>query len=206
MFQNVAARWHNFDERYRDWRLGITTRFFIEPKELGYTNGDFRGCSPTTYRDFRAILLCLQPPAGTFIDYGAGAGRVVILAKRAGFERSIGIEFSHNMVLIGRENLKNNGLISRHASILESNATDFRPPPEASTFFFANSFTGPTLQKVVENIHESYMERPRPISLVGNLISGKSQFSHEIETVPWLRTTRDFALPTGRRCLILTPK
>jgi hypothetical protein len=79
------------DERFQEWRLGIDTdewHAVIDPE-----HPDRRGYSPTSYRGWRIIRRHIFVHGrSAFIDYGAGLGRVTILAALLPFSRVIGVE------------------------------------------------------------------------------------------------------------------
>src|SRR3981189_2153520 len=92
------------DERFHDWRLGIETTEYHKPPK-SQTMG-WRGYGPTAYRDWRILKRHLTNDRdGSFIDYGAGLGRVTILAAQLPFKRVIGVEFDEALVERGNANI-----------------------------------------------------------------------------------------------------
>src|SRR5262245_1804746 len=94
------------EELTQDYRFNIRTAEWhsvIDP-----ANPERRGYSPTSYADWRIISKRLMPvdPSSTFIDYGAGMGRVAVLAARLGYKQVIGIDFSEDLVAKGMANVR----------------------------------------------------------------------------------------------------
>ncbi len=89
-------------------RIGIDTAEVASPLELGFDHPERRGYDPTEYRDFRIIAKHLiSAPDVTFIDYGCGLGRSLVLAAMLPFGRMIGIELSPELAQHARENVRN---------------------------------------------------------------------------------------------------
>ncbi len=86
----------------------------------------------------------------TFVDYGCGKGRVLMLAALHGFQRVIGVEFAPELAEISRRNMSRLPPPRRAAffEVFQGDAADFSPPPGPLTVFFYNPFHGETLLKV----------------------------------------------------------
>lgn len=192
---------HRAHEIFNERRLGIATAEIHEV--LDSARPDFRGYGPTSYRAWNAIRTHIVASRhSSFIDYGAGLGRVTALAARLPFRRVIGIELDRDLAKRGNANLlRARGLIAQ-ASIICVDATKFDVPPDASTFFFCNPFTGPTLAAVINRVNGTLIAHPRPAQFVCNLPE-VSVFEQEIKAVSWLRLRETFPLSDRRKCLIL---
>jgi SAM-dependent methyltransferase len=194
---DIRARMNQIDEFANERWLGISTN---EHHPQHDTNRpDFRGYSPTSYRDWRVIRRHLAPQ-GSFIDYGAGLGRVTILAARLPFSRVIGVDLDYSLVERGNQNIRCARGLKCPAEILCCDATDFYIPSDASTLYLANPFSGDVLAAVLANVRRL----GRNISLVCNL-PRSSGFEHEIRKVSWLALQTNIGLSDGRKCLIYAP-
>ena len=153
------------------WVFGQNKSYSL--KEIGLEHYERRERAPTGFDDFRCMKKFLMPetPNEVFIDYGAGLGRVVVLAAMLPFKRVIGIEISPVLVERARENLSRCRvkLRCKDVEILTLDATTFEVPTEATTIYFNNPFAGKILAKVLDNIRRSYEKRPRRIKIVCNL-------------------------------------
>ena len=111
----------------------------------------------------------------TIVDYGSGAGRVLLLAAEAGFGRAIGIELSDLLI---ETNLAN---IEKHKAkfpnetqfdILKEDATKFVPPADATVFFFFCPFSLEYFDRAMDCIRRSVRANPRPIFVMTYLNPG----------------------------------
>jgi SAM-dependent methyltransferase len=130
----------------------------IETLSLIRSIQSVRGYSPTSYADWRIIPRQLRPvdPLSTFIDYGAGLGRVTLLATRLGFKQVIGIDFSEDLVAKATANLRAaQAHLRSPAIIMVADAASFEPPADSSVLFFHNPFAGSILAGALEKIKMS---------------------------------------------------
>ena len=101
--------WRRLHERLYERRLGIRSREIIYLRNLGLERQDRREHYPTALDDFRRMEKFLWPRADdeVFLDYGAGLGRVLILAAMLPFKRVIGVELSPILAAKACDNLSN---------------------------------------------------------------------------------------------------
>jgi SAM-dependent methyltransferase len=101
-------------------------------------------------------------PAGTFVDYGCGLGRVLVAAAALPFSRIIGVEHSAQLARGARENAtRARRIICRNIEVVCANAVDWRVPDEVTVFHFYNPFVQQTLRTVVADIARSLRQAPR---------------------------------------------
>jgi SAM-dependent methyltransferase len=191
------------DERFQEWRLGIDTdewHAVIDPD-----HPDRRGYSPTKYRDWRIIRRHIFVNGeSAFIDYGAGLGRVTILAALLPFSRVIGVEVSPHLVRRAHDNIRNvRGLLRTRIEMVIADASTFEIPKDASTLFFHNPFAGSILSSVLENARRSHCSHPRLLQIICN-VPAQSAFENEITSVKCLKLKEDFLLSDRRKCLIFS--
>jgi SAM-dependent methyltransferase len=199
----VAHRAERFIESVHERRLNISTSGRISLDELGLSHPERREYVTTVYRDFSAISRYLVP-RGAFIDYGAGLGRVTILAAQMPFARVIGVDLSERLIRGARENIaKTRARLRCPVSAMCCDATLFPVPDDATTFYFANPFAGSVLAKVLDNIRASVAAHPRSVTLVCNLPPA-SAFENEIRAVSWLRLVLSLTLSHTRKGLFFT--
>jgi SAM-dependent methyltransferase len=204
MWKRIIHRVRRLDEQLQDWGLGIKTTEWHT--QFDPARPDFRGYSPTSYRDWHTIRRHIDAPArSTFIDYGCGLGRVTILAFRLRrFARIIGVEFDQSLVTRARENVLNAGAASA-VSIACVDATTFEVPDDAAVLYFYNPFCGSVLAGVIERCRDSLRKNPRSIRLICNL-PHESAFEPEISAVEWLDLIARVDLADQRKCLIFGPR
>lgn len=194
----IQARLRQFDELANERWLGIsTTEYHTQYNE---TRPDFRGYAPTSFRDWRIIRRHLTP-RGSFIDYGAGLGRVTVLAARLPFDRVIGLDLDQDLVDRGNQNIRRARGLKCPARLICQDATTFDIPIDASVLYLCNPFTGAVLAGMLENVRQAR----RQLCLVCN-VPGVSALDHEMRAVPWLALQTEIALSDDRKCLIFASR
>jgi SAM-dependent methyltransferase len=182
--------------------LGISTIEYHDIIDL--RRPEFRGYAPTLYRNWCEIRPHLRAK-GAFIDFGAGLGRVTVLAARMRFDRVIGIELQQALAERANANVARARGLKCDARILCQDATAFEVPTDAGVLFFFNPFTGTTLAKVLDNVHRSYVDNPRPMQIVAHF-AYPSVSANEMRGVGWLRLASELGLSHGRNCWIFEPR
>lgn len=105
----------------------------------------------------------------TFVDFGAGRGRAVLLASHYNFEKVIGVEFAQqlqddcqmNIAQYPRSLMK-----CRDVECLFEDAANFQIPDQEAVFYFFNPFNQRVLSEVLNRIAHSYDRNPRRMYLV----------------------------------------
>ena len=114
---------------------------------------------------FAAAISALPPDLSrfTFVDFGSGKGRALILAARAGFGHVIGVEFAAELHAIATVNAVRYAATDGGTAIdcRLGDATDFPIPDGPAVFFFHNPFDGPVMAQVMANIRAAYDRSPR---------------------------------------------
>jgi hypothetical protein len=114
--------------------------------------------------------LPVDPPSTTFIDYGSGKGRVLMLAALQGFHQVIGLEITPEMHGIALKNVEIFG--KRHPDLaarimpLCQDATRYQPPETPLLCYFYNPCRGAVLRAMVEGLEQSYAKAPRLIRAI----------------------------------------
>lgn len=128
---------------------------------------------PTDMGIAREVLKALPVDAHerfTFVDYGSGKGRMLLLASRYPFRGVIGIEFSSELHQIAQKNLQRffgwgltrcRNVVCHHAE-----ATTFPIPAGPLITYFFNPFHAPVVEEVWQKLERSYDESPREIYIV----------------------------------------
>jgi SAM-dependent methyltransferase len=153
-------------ERCWELRLGINTRGSIAREGLGLRS-DAIDYSPAPYSAFFRAMKHVPKEllAGTFLDYGAGKGRILVLAARYyNFRRVVGVEMSQELCRQAANNLGRG--YAGQAEIVCTDAAAYQPPSDTTVIFLFNPFLGETMRMVVQNIRNSLVENPRRLALV----------------------------------------
>src|ERR1700676_5046614 len=104
----------------------------------------------------------------TFIDFGSGKGRGLLLASEFPFRRIIGLEFSPELHGIAENNIRRYRPATQLCGNVQSmnlDFVDFMPPPEPLILFFFDPCRGRVLVDVETKIGQSLLEYPRPLYL-----------------------------------------
>ena len=97
----------------------------------------------------------LRPQDATFVDLGAGMGRVVMLAARRPYRAVTGVEISPALVEIARENvasLRDPERVVRDVKIVRADAAQYAFPRGPLVVFMYNPFRAPVLDAVLANL------------------------------------------------------
>ena len=138
----------------------------------------------------------------TFIDLGAGKGRIMLLASNYPFQQVLGVEFVPELHAAATRNISVYQPAARQCQDVRcilSDVRDFVFPPVPLVIFMWHPFVGPVFERVMANLEDSLREEPREVYLVYL----KPQFEHlVVERVPSLKkiwesrftmTEQDFA-------------
>lgn len=135
---------------------------------------------PSSAEEFDRLLgkLDVDHRDFAFVDYGAGKGKVLLLAAAYPFARIVGVEFSPPLVEVARENVATLGADAARVELVLADATDFEPPPEPLVLYFFNPFDVTVLQPVLARVAASVHERPRPAYIV---LTGPPELAAAVE-------------------------
>jgi SAM-dependent methyltransferase len=102
----------------------------------------------------------------TFVDFGSGKGRALLLASEFPFKRILGLEFSPELHRTAEENIQRYSSATQKCRDIQSLNVDFANfalPPEASVLFFFHPCRIRVLSAVVAGLGRSLLLQPRPL-------------------------------------------
>jgi len=146
----------NFDKKH-----GVSTSGNLTLEQLGINDPYSIVYVPTHERVMKHVLknLDIDHSKYVFVDLGCGKGRAILMAMSFPFEEVIGVELSSVTSAIAEKNIeiyKSKGLQQcRSVKICCENAMDFKIPDSNVVFYLYRPFTGPVLEKVIDNICEA---------------------------------------------------
>lgn len=114
-------------------------------------------------------MLPLHHPDFTFIDFGSGKGRALLLASRYPFRRVIGIEFAHQLHAIAQKNLSTYPRRLMVCPEVESVCQDFLEftlPLQPLVLFFFDPCSEVVFGRLLQKIRASTLAHPRPLFLI----------------------------------------
>ncbi len=148
-----------FDKRY-----GVETSGIIPVKSLSGNTINIQFANwyePTSVKTFNQILdnLIINFEEFTFIDFGSGKGRVLLLASRYAFKKIIGVEFDKYLHQTALEtiivyNTRTN--TSMNIESIYTDATTFTIPDGKLVLFFFSPFKEKVMSTVLANNSETY--------------------------------------------------
>jgi hypothetical protein len=150
---------------------------------------------PSSVDEFRLLMGKLQVDHAdfTFVDYGSGKGRVLMLAAEFPFRRIVGVEFSEALDRVAHENIATLGDGARRVETVVMDATEFDPPPGPLVLYFFNPFGPPVLGPVLDRVRASLDESPRPAYIVltappelGALVEERGFEPVDVDRLGWL--------------------
>lgn len=114
---------------------------------------------PTPIKVIRSIFsnIKLNYNETTFIDFGSGKGRVLLLASEYDFKKIIGVELSLQLHNIAMENINKWRSIKKKCCDIVSinvNAVEFELPDGPLVLFFFTPFLGPIFGEIVSKIND----------------------------------------------------
>ena len=133
------------------------------PSENWIDGIDYLAIEPTRFK-YALASLDIAFEGYTFIDFGSGKGRALLLASELPFKRILGLEFSPQLHRIAQENIRRYSSSTQRCREIQSLNVDFvnfQLPPEASILFFFNPCRTQVLAKVVVEIGRSLRRYPR---------------------------------------------
>jgi SAM-dependent methyltransferase len=162
------------EDRLFDWRYGVVTSGLIHLASHAIEGPNVVHAvdyQPTRARYFRLMLHEVElPKESVLVDFGAGKGRILLLAAHSGrFRKVVGVEFSPELCRAAQENIA--AFQRLRASdvefeIVNADVADYDVRPDHNVFFMYNPFDHVVLEHVLGNIEHSLIERPRPVWLI----------------------------------------
>jgi hypothetical protein len=105
----------------------------------------------------------------TFLDFGAGKGRVLLIAAQLPFAAVIGVEFCQELCVIASENISKMASDKRIAGHVECHYNDVTlyPLPEVPLVcYFYNPFNQLIMSAMVDKLASSLKKKPRQIYII----------------------------------------
>lgn len=170
-FKHLKHLFRHWSDVAFDRRHGIDTTGVVEPEDLDSIgeHGNFStGYEPIQHRVFTAMFRSLPLEYGeyTFIDFGSGKGRAVIMAAHFPFRHIIGVEFSPTLHDRAQHNLRAFSGRRPHSPPITLHCMDATMLPVPATpllCFFYNPFGPVVLNRVLDNLEQSHAQTPRSL-------------------------------------------
>lgn len=130
-----------------------------------------------------------------FVDYGAGRGRVLLLAAERPFLKVRGVEFAeelHNDAVMNIAQYPRSRMKCRDVECTLDDAVRYDPPDEKAVLYFFNPFGPRVFADALSRIVESYRANPRRmyLILVDPLLADSVDETQIFQPVPLPKTTQ----------------
>lgn len=174
IWKNVLREYWQRENRRFDRRHNTNTGGSIEIADLAVVGNNAQygvRYEPTPLRTFRHIMAQLPRDLHdyTFVDFGSGKGRALLLASHYGFHKIVGVEFAKDLHAIALRNLANYRSTKQRCTDIEAvlgDAAEFPVPTTPCILYFCQPFDGEVERRVLENVERSLATHPRPLFMV----------------------------------------
>ncbi len=129
---------------------------------------DYRA-TPCALFDWTVAALNYDLSRLTFVDHGAGKGRVLLLASQHPFAAIGGIEFAeelHDDAIMNIAQFPRSRMKCRNVECVLDDASQVGPPDGEAVHYFFNPFSRELFAEVLNNLVVSYRKRPRRLYLI----------------------------------------
>jgi hypothetical protein len=133
-----------------------------------YEGNFYIGVFPSTFNRLIESLQ-IRPSEWTFVDIGAGKGRALLMAQMLGFKRSIGVEFSQDLVAVCLKNLMVFGQTYPELPPAEIHCLDalqYDLPSGPLILYLANPFGCTVMKSMALRIYRALVSRPSPLYII----------------------------------------
>ena len=128
----------------------------------------YYGVSPSLFTQILTTLN-LDWQRFTFIDFGCGKGRAIMLASRFPFSRIIGVELAPQLSTVATANVQRFSADWQQChtiEVLNADATTFDYPPGPIVLYLYNPFFPAVLKRCLQNLTRSLSSEPRELYLI----------------------------------------
>jgi len=184
-----------------DWANGVDTTGIVQISRVSVL-GNNRQCAiqyePVSPDELAEVLaeIVVEFENFTFIDFGSGKGRVLLMAGRYPFRRIIGVEFARELHEIALKNISRFRGPKRCSSLesVHSDATEFPIPAGPLVIFLNNPFRHPVMAAVMQNVSNSLLAAPREVIFVCVTRWTLTEYIEQIAGVLEIKRGRNFKI------------
>jgi SAM-dependent methyltransferase len=211
----VRGRWMAAADRCREARFGVSSEGNIPLRELAI-DSENRALgfpyvpSPGLLVDTLLANIGEDLDRFSFVDFGSGKGRVLLVASHYPFREVVGVEFSPELHEIAEDNIRRYQSPSRrcrHVRSVCADAADFVLPDHDCVLYFNNPFAEPVFVQVLANVQSARERSRRKLyvlyqQLAGELETDRTHNVAMLERAGFLRE-RPVRFPSRRARFLL---
>jgi len=158
-----------------DIRYGVETHRVTGIAEQGVSSAEAAQGNniyrPIWDSEFRRLMRALDvdPRQFTFVDFGSGKGKLMLLAAQYGFPKVIGVEYAPGLHAVAIENIEAFKKISKPDAVImaiNADARAFDLPQEPLVMLMFNPFGAEVTRAVLESIEDDHRRNPREMYLI----------------------------------------
>ena len=163
-----------YQESRFDRKFGVDTAGVIRHEELnihgpsaGYAT-DYEAAPPMLLKEAIAGLR-IRYQEFTFVDFGCGKGKALLVASAFPFDKIIGVELSPDLKAVAAENVrryKGKAQQCRSLEVVGMDAAEFPLPASPLVCYFYNPFKEQVMMRVLKNIEGSLHKHPRELIII----------------------------------------
>ena len=164
----AKSQTHPFDLKH-----GVETSGLVDGVALlsGHEHDAFStaywGVSPSRARQVLRRWIEMPPKQDirdcTFVDFGCGKGRMLLLASELPFHEVIGVELNGTLAAAAARNAEiwtEAGNAVAPIKVLQQDATELPRPAGPCLFYLYNPFGAPVLNKLLERLEKDALDQP----------------------------------------------
>jgi hypothetical protein len=160
--------------RIFDWKHGIRTcrdTYLTDLTIVGNNidHGTFYHASHPKFLFEVFSSLKIDYPSYSFVDFGSGKGRVLLVASEFPFSEILGVEFAAELHEIASQNIRSYRSKTqkcRNVRSLHLDAAEFEFPQTPLVLYFFNPFRPAVLSLVLQRLQRSLNSHPRDVILL----------------------------------------
>lgn len=171
-FNNTVDKMYDKKRGIETCKLAFITELSDDPVDFsGFFIDELYGALPITLFDaIHSPANHLSRTDATYVDIGAGKGRMIILAAEKGYKKILGIEYVPSLAQTGIENceiaLKGMDDVTWANEAID--ATTMKYPDTDLIVFLNNSFDRPMFDDWLNNLIKDLKANPRDMTLIYN--------------------------------------
>lgn len=188
-------------EIWNEYLFSVDTSEYVNLPSVGINNPECCWYRPISYGSFKRVMKEIEIEEGqdVFVDYGAGKGRVVVIASTHPFKRVIGVELAPELAAIARENVRRGRKKPRckQIEIVTADASTYSLPKDATVIHLFNPFRGEILYRVTQNIKTSLLKFPRQVTILFANPADFERMLRDDNLIPksWIKSRREVLWP-----------
>lgn len=140
----------------------VDTGGIIDLPEMEESGKNYTATPPRAWK-LMLKRLPIDPSLYTYVDFGCGKGRTLLLASEMGFRRIIGVDISPQLLSIARQNMERKSV---NGELTCCDVREFDFPKEPLVLFMFNPFFPDVMLRVAENLRKSVRNHPREVYVV----------------------------------------